>query len=221
MSADRPPYGRPDGYLAHSPSANSPRVLVLHAWWGLNDTIKQTCDRLAEAGFVAFAPDLYHGGVTDTIEGAEALSGALEGDAARADIAAAMAFLEREPGSDDRRLAVVAFSLGAYFALELSVREPEAVHAVVVFYGSRTGDYNGSKSEYLGHFAASDPYESPEDVAATEAAIRRAGRPVMFHTYPQTGHWFFEPDRVDAYAPGAAVLAWERTLEFLRGAFQR
>ena len=56
------------------------RVLVLHAWWGLNDALRAFCDRLAGAGFVAFAPDLYHGAVADTIEGAEALGGALDAE---------------------------------------------------------------------------------------------------------------------------------------------
>ena len=71
--------------------------MVLHAWWGLNDTMKAFCTRLAEAGFVAFAPDLYHGEVADTIAGAEALSNALDADRARADIAAATRFLESAP----------------------------------------------------------------------------------------------------------------------------
>ena len=59
------------GYLAMPERGKGPGVLVLHAWWGLNDTIKAFCTRLAEAGFVAFAPDLYHGEVADTIAGAE------------------------------------------------------------------------------------------------------------------------------------------------------
>ncbi len=69
---------QPDGYLALPPSGQGSPVLVLHAWWGLNDTIKAFCNRLAAAGFVVFAPDLYHGQVTDTIEGAETLSDALD-----------------------------------------------------------------------------------------------------------------------------------------------
>ena len=64
---------QPQGFLAVPPTAKGPGVLVLHAWWGLNDTIKAFCTRLAEAGFVAFAPDLYHGQVADTIADAEPL----------------------------------------------------------------------------------------------------------------------------------------------------
>jgi carboxymethylenebutenolidase len=54
-------------------------------------------------------------------------------------------------------------------------------------------------------------------VAELEADIKQAGRPVTFYTYPGTGHWFFEPDRADAYNEAAAALAWERTLAFLKG----
>ena len=58
---------QPQGFLAVPSTGKSPGVLVLHAWWGLNDTIKAFCTRLAESGFVAFAPDLYHGKVADNI----------------------------------------------------------------------------------------------------------------------------------------------------------
>ena len=63
-----------DGYLAAPPGGSGEGVLVLHAWWGLNDTIKAFCKRLADQGFLAYAPDLYHGKVADTIDGAESLA---------------------------------------------------------------------------------------------------------------------------------------------------
>ena len=98
---------QPDGYLALPDNGSGRPVLVLHAWWGLNDTIKALCDRLAEAGFVAFAPDLYHGRLADTIEGAQALSGALDADQARADVAEAARYLSENHDPDGRGLAVI------------------------------------------------------------------------------------------------------------------
>jgi carboxymethylenebutenolidase len=89
---------------------------------------------------------------------------------------------------------------------------------VVLFYGVGPADFNRSKARYLGHFAANDPYEPPENVAWLEDALKTAGRPLTFYTYPDTGHWFFEPDREDAYDQPAAQLAWERTLAFLKAA---
>ena len=111
---------------------------------------------------------------------------------------------------------MIGFSLGAFFALELSVTDPEHIRSVVVFYGTRPGDYESSRAAYLGHFAETDEFEPQAEVDDLEEALRGAGRPVSFYRYPGTGHWFFEPDRVEAFNPEAASLAWERTLAFLR-----
>jgi carboxymethylenebutenolidase len=210
------PVRQPDGYLAMPASPNSGGVLVLHAWWGLNDTMRGICDRLAAAGFVAFAPDLYHGQVADTIADAETLGSALDANhlQAKAEIAEAATFLSERAGQTGRGLAVIGFSLGAYYALDLSVARPEQVHSVVLFYGSEEGDFTKSRAAYLGHFAETDPYEPQEYADGMEVALRRAGRPVTLYRYPATGHWFCEPDR-DTYNPAAADLAWERTLAFL------
>ncbi|BAS26763.1 dienelactone hydrolase family protein [Limnochorda pilosa] len=88
------PGGR-GAFLAVPPTGKGPGVLVLHAWWGLSDTMKGICTQLAESGFVAFAPDLYHGKVAKTIADAEALGKALDANhlQAKAEIAAATAFL--------------------------------------------------------------------------------------------------------------------------------
>ena len=212
------PDTHPDGYLAVPPSGEGSPVLVLHAWWGLNDTAKAFCRRLAEAGFVAFAPDLYHGKVADTIDGAQALGSALDANQsqAKADIAEAVRFLTERAGQAGRGLTVVGFSLGAYYALDLSVTDPDRIRSVVVFYGTRCGDYSRSRAAYLGHFAETDEFEPQSEVDGLEEALRQAGRPVSFHHYPGTGHWFFEPDRADAFNQEAASLAWDRTLDFLR-----
>lgn len=211
---------QPEGFLATPTTGKGPGVLVLHPWWGLNDTVKTVCSRLAEAGFVAFAPDLYHGKVTDTIEGAEALSSALGANymQAVAEIVEAVAFLSEYVGQDD--LAVVGFSMGAFYALNLSAADPKHIRSVVVFYGTGEDNFSNSKASYLGHFAKDDEYEPQPNVDGLEAALKRAGRPVTIYQYSGTGHWFFEPDRVQAYNQAAADLAWERTLVFLKQSFE-
>ena len=77
-------------------------------------------------------------------------------------------------------------------------------------------DFSASRADYLGHFAENDPYETQANVDSLETSLRRVGRPVTFYRYPGTGHWFFEPDRTEAYNAAAASLAWERTLAFLK-----
>jgi carboxymethylenebutenolidase len=206
------------GYLAKPEGGEGPGVLVLHAWWGLNDTMRAVCTRLAEAGFVAFAPDLYHGNVADSIADAEALGKALDANhlQAKAEIADATRFLGERAGQVDRRLAVIGFSLGAYYALDLAAADPEHIRSVVIFYGTGGGDFSTSRAAYLGHFAENDEFEPQSNVDDLEKSLRGAGRPVTFYRYSGTGHWFFEPDRTDAYNEAAASLAWERTLAFLR-----
>ncbi len=168
---------QPDGFLALPPTGNGRGVLVLHPWWGLNDTMRTFCTRLAEAGFTAFAPDLYHGELATTIPEAESLSSALDEKQASADIAAAVDFLSERCAQADQGMAVIGFSLGAYFALQLSAADPARIRAVVVFYGTGPADFSASRAEYLGHFAGEDPYESEEFVNSLEETLPRCRSP--------------------------------------------
>lgn len=212
------PRSQPQGFLAVPPSGSGPGVLVLHAWWGLNDTMKAFCARLAEAGFVAFAPDLYHGKVADNIADAETLGRALDAShlQAKDEIIEATRFLSERAGHVDGGLTVIGFSMGAYYALGLAAAEPEHIRSVVLFYGTGDGDPSNSKAAYLGHFAENDEFEPQSNVDNLEESLKRAGRPVTFYRYSGTGHWFFEPDRSQAYNQAAASLAWDRTLAFLK-----
>src|SRR5437762_10962920 len=116
-----------NGYLAEPPHGNGPGVLVLHAWWGLTEPFQQVCDQLAAEGFVALAPDLYHGKTTASVEEAEALVEALNQheERMRGDNAAAVQSLRQHTATnleDGRgKLAVVGFSLGGAYALDTSV----------------------------------------------------------------------------------------------------
>ncbi|RPJ23415.1 MAG: alpha/beta fold hydrolase, partial [Chloroflexi bacterium] len=154
--------GQPSaGYLAVPAQTNAPGVLVLHAWWGLNSIFKSLCDRLAGEGFIAFAPDLYHGKVADNIADAESFGKALDTNhlQAKAEIAQATRFLNERVGQAERGLAVIGFSMGAYYALDLAAADPEHIRSVVLFYGSGGVDYSKSRAAYLGHFAGNDEFE--------------------------------------------------------------
>src|SRR2546421_5260953 len=208
-------------YLAVPEHGSGPGVVVLHAWWGLTQPFRQVCDRLAEAGFVALAPDLYHGKTTASVEEAQALGSALDRDVerVRADIAAAVQVLRQHAAThlaDGRgKLALVGFSLGGAYALDLSVTLAQEIAAVVTFYSAYPGlDFSRASAAYLCHFAEEDPFEPAESVAQMEQALQAAGRPVTVYTYPGTKHWFFEENRPE-YDAQAAQLSWERTIEFL------
>src|SRR5215470_16035191 len=190
------------GYLATPDGAAGPGVVVLHEWWGLTAPFRHVCDRLAEAGFVALAPDLYRGKTTAAVEEAQALGAALDREVERwrGDIAGAVQVLRQHDATnltDGRgKLALVGFSLGGAYALDMSITLAGEIAALVTFYASYPGlDYSKASAAYLCHFADEDPFEPAESVAQMEQALQAAGRPVTVHTYPGTKHWFFEDNR--------------------------
>ncbi len=208
-------------YLAVPEHGSGPGVLVLHAWWGLTEPFRHVCDRLAEAGFVALAPDLYHGKTTATVEEAQALGAALDQDVERwrGDIAGAVQVLGQHEATKlangRGQLALVGFSLGGAYALDMSVTLAQKIAAVVTFYDSYPGlDYRRASAAYLCHFAEDDRFLPAEKVAQMEQELQAAGRPATFYTYPGTKHWFFEENRPE-YDAQAARVAWERTIAFL------
>jgi carboxymethylenebutenolidase len=201
-------------YLSLPKSGAGAGVLVLHAWWGLNDTFRRFCDRLAGEGFVALAPDLYNGAVAATREDAQRLMRQMDKDAARKTLKAALKDLAAHPAVARPGIGVVGFSLGGFYALGLACQKPKDIAAVVTFYGTGRGKFGEAQAAFLGHFAEDDEFEPAADVLQLEQNIRQAGKEVAFYTYPGTRHWFFEPDRPE-YNPDAAQLAWERTAAFL------
>lgn len=204
-----------EAHLALPASGHGPGVLVLHPWWGLNKDIKNVADRLAEAGFVALAPDLYDGRIATTIEQAEEYSGLMDENSAEEIIRAAMKQLLAHEACQGPKIGVIGFSLGGMYGVWAAHAQPEQVAAVVLFYGPGMLEQTNTQASYLGHFAENDPYEDADYIEQLEQALKEHGRPTTFHTYPNVGHWFFEPSRPDAYDDAASQLAWERTLAFL------
>jgi carboxymethylenebutenolidase len=206
--------GQGTGYLV-LPEKSRGKVLVLHAWWGLNGFFKSFADRLASQGFLALAPDLYDGPVATSVEEAKALHSKADNDRIEKIILGAVEHLRSIPQASGQKMGVVGFSMGAAWSLLVSTLKPESVGAVVVFYGSYPVDFSKSEASYLGHFVPGDEWEPDADVRATEEKIRHAGRDVTFHFYPGTKHWFVEENRPMEYNREAADLAWKRTMEFL------
>ena len=203
------------GYLALPNQEHGPGVLVLHAWWGLNPFFKELCNRLAGAGFVAFAPDLYQGRIAATIDEAKALLEQRDFEAMEAIAAGALTYFRAHPAVRGDGVAALGFSMGAAWATAMASVAPTDIAAVVLFYGADTGDFARSRAAYLGHFAEHDEWEPLDGVRQVEASIRAAGREVTFHIYPGAQHWFFETNRPE-YDADAAAVAWQRSLDFLQ-----
>jgi carboxymethylenebutenolidase len=216
------------GYLATPGATMGPGVVVLHEWWGLTEPFRQACDRLAQAGFVALAPDLYRGKTTAAVEEAEVLGAALDRDVERwrGDIRGALRFLRHNgassPAGGRGAFGFVAFSLGGSYALDMSINLADAIAAVVTFYATYPGlDFSRATAAYLCHFAENDSFVPAADVMEMEQALRDAGRPATFYTYPGTTHWFFDANLPEAYDAEAAALAWDRTIAFLNAELRR
>ena len=189
-------------------------VVVLHAWWGLNEDVLRYSDRLANAGYAVLAPDMFRGQVATEIADAERLSS--EGDAGGADKIAFGAIDELAARlGPDAPLATLGWSFGAAYAI-WAPSERDRVTATVLYYGAWTDKFiTRAATPVLGHFAEDDPYTTEDEVQELETALREAGREATMHRYPGTGHWFAEPSR-EAYRPEAAELAFVRSVAFLR-----
>ena len=200
-------------YIARPASAPRGGILVLHAWWGLNDFFKSFCNRLAAEGYFVLAPDLYYGEIAKTRAEAERLSQQkIRRDTTAKRIHFALEELKFE--ADRKPLAMIGFSMGAYWGLWLVNEKPRDFAASVMFYGARGSDYVKSKSAFLGHFAETDEFVAESSRKKMATSLAGAARDVSFHIYPNTQHWFFENDRPEFQAE-AAELAWKRTVEFL------
>jgi carboxymethylenebutenolidase len=206
-------------YEATSTDPAAPGVGLFHPWWGLNDDVKAFADRLAAAGFHVLAPDMFNGGIAETVEEAERLSRSADDDRCSAVTLAAIDRLLEGPGAS-KKLGVVGFSFGAAWAI-WSAAQRDQIAATVVYYGTWVGEILGEASTpVLGHFAEDDPYEDADTVSEFEKMLRDAGRDTTIHIYRGTGHWFAEPSK-DAYRAEPAELAFDRTVEFVRGRLVR
>jgi carboxymethylenebutenolidase len=211
------------GYIAFP--ANGPQstsgIIVIQEWWGLVPHIERTCDRFAEAGFTALAPDLYHGTTVPLTEpdaaGAEMM--ALDMGAVAKDLSGAVDELIRRTGRS--AVGVIGFCMGGGLALVLATQRPDAVKAVVPAYGlipwpDARPDYARLDAAVLAHAAEQDEMFSPDNARELEADLRTLGKAVEVHHYPNVGHAFFNEDRPEVYHRESAELLWDRTVAFFR-----
>ncbi|MGI8938599.1 MAG: dienelactone hydrolase family protein [Iamia sp.] len=202
-------------YVVAPDAGSGPGVLLLHGWWGLTPFFRSVADRLADAGFVALAPDLFAGQTADTPDEAKALLADTDATAMVELVRSSVQVLGGLPITPDASVGVVGFSMGASLGLWAAANVPDQVGAVSAYYGTTDVDFAPVKAAVQGHFAEFDDFESEDDVVLMEAHMRLVGLDLELHHYPGTAHWFFESDRTVAHSPDAAELAWERTVAFL------
>ena len=207
-----------DGYLSLPPSGHGPGLIVIQEWWGLVDHIKALADRFAAGGFVALAPDLYHGERTTSPDQAGKLLMALNIAEAGKDLLGAANYLHAHPAVNPKSVGALGFCMGGQLALFAGQEYPDAIAAVVDFYGIHpkvTIDPARVKVPVLGHFAVHDKSVTPAMANTLAGAVEAAGGSFTVHEY-DAEHAFFNDSRPTVYNAAASKLAWDRTLAFLR-----
>ncbi len=205
------------GYLATPPQGRGPGLIVIQEWWGLVDHIKDVTDRFAAEGFVALAPDLYHGERTTNPDEAGRKMMALEIAGAGKDLRGAAEHLLALPEVEPKKVAALGFCMGGQLALFAATEHPQ-IAAAVDFYGihpSVKPDFSKLRGPVLAHFGRQDAFVTEDAANALVAEIEKAGGRIEAHFY-DTGHAFFNDARPEAYSKPDAELAWQRTLDFLR-----
>jgi len=204
------------GYLA---GTSGPGVIVIQEWWGLVPHITDIADRFAAEGFVALAPDMYHGEMTDEPDMAGKLLMSMNLATAGKDLSGAVDLLQERTGRT--KVGVTGFCMGGGLALMAACLRPDAIAAAAPFYGGMRPDtvieWDNLAAVVEGHYAATDRgTAAPEAVKELEATLRAKGKNATFHVYPGTQHAFFNDTRLEVYDAAVAKTAWDRTLALFR-----
>jgi carboxymethylenebutenolidase len=211
-----------EGYLSVPEGGSGPGVLVVQEWWGLVPQIKRVADRLAAAGFVALAPDLYHGDIArhDEMDKAAELMNALPMDRAARDMAGAIDDLLASDATTGSRAGVVGFCMGGMLAFVIGAQQGDKIGALAPYYGAPLGDdgpdWSGLTAPVLGHFAEDDAFFPVAAVRQLEQKLRDLGKNVDFEYIPGTGHAFAnEENALGTHDPEATAQTWGHTVEWL------
>jgi carboxymethylenebutenolidase len=204
------------GYLAR-PAGHQPlpAVIVVQEWWGLDEHIKDVTRRLALEGYVALAPDLYHGEVAAEPDEARKLVMELDIAVAVDEIRVAMDYVLGRSDALGTKVGVVGFCMGGRLALKTCVAD-KRVGAAVAFYGRPLDASSAAiaQAPILGVYAGEDHGIPVADARAMHAALTAAGIDNALHVYDGVDHAFFNDTRA-AYDAEAAKDAWARLLDFL------
>jgi len=210
---------RPDGatcpaYLsADGLQPGAPALVVVQEWWGLNEQIKKTADRFAQAGYRAVVPDLYRGKRASSVDEASHMMQNLNfPDAAEQDIQGCVTYLRESA----KRVGVTGFCMGGALTL-LSALRVQGVDAGGCFYGippKAVANPAEIAIPLVLHFAQIDDWCTPQVVDGLEADLKKSKSKFELHRYDGVQHAFMNEARPEVYDPKSAKLAWDRTLAF-------
>jgi len=197
-------------------------VLVIQEWWGLDSGIKSMADRLGAAGFVALAPDLYHGELAghDEMDKAARLMQSMPAERAGRDMSGAVDYLSSHSAVTTKGIGVVGFCMGGMLSFLIAANRPDKVKALVPFYGFPHGamepDWSALSASIRGHMAEHDDYFPPAAARALEGKLRAMGKQVTLTVHPRTGHAFMGPhNALGTLNAALAEQIWPEVVSFL------
>jgi carboxymethylenebutenolidase len=209
--------GSLSGHLAR-PSGNGPwpGLIVIQEWWGLDAQTKSIADRFAGAGYLAFAPDVYHGELASLGDGDTAMRLVQKyAPNAPVELEAALDALKAHPDCSGK-MGSVGFCFGGRMSLALGLRRP--LNAVCTFYGGgmqQLFDQMGAlKAPVLGLFGDADQSIPVGTVQQFDELLDTLGLEHTIVVYPNSGHAFFRDSDPQVYKPEAAADAWARVTAF-------
>ena len=201
-----------------------PAVVVAHHGSGADEFSKTMADRLAEAGYVAACPNLFHRITPEMLsDGSRPISHMSDPDII-ADLDATVAFLRGFSAVRGDRIGVTGFCMGGRISY-LAAAATDHFTATVPFYGGNTmviwgkGEKtpfdlsDGINCPMLFHFGEIDANPSQDDMKKIDAELTRLGKDHEFHTYAGADHAFMDFTS-QRHNEAASVTAWERTLGF-------
>jgi dienelactone hydrolase len=218
------------GYLAWDDAAKGkrPGVIVVHEWWGHNAHARHAADKLASAGYVAFALDMFgNGKATTHPDSAQAFvaEAMKDADAIPTRFDAALAQLKADPHVDPSRIGAIGYCFGGAVVLGMA-RSGEDLKAVGTFHGALATQHPAEpgkvKAKLLIQTGSADPMVPAEAVAAFEKEMKAAGANYRLITYPGAKHGFTNPNADKSGVPGLAYNAsadqksWAELLKFFK-----
>lgn len=198
------------GYLARPEGTPRAGMIVIQEWWGLNDDIKGIADRYAAEGYLALAPDMYHGQVTSEPDDARKMAMALERDKAAVEIDAAIAWLKQAHGV--AKVGCVGFCMGGGLTLATALRPSSGVDAAHVYYGGGMPDgaaLSQIRVPVMGSYGGEDQSIPKEKVDELRDSLTKAGVDNDIKLYEGAGHSFFNHGH--AHDVEASADSWERS----------
>jgi carboxymethylenebutenolidase len=199
------------GFLAFQMATPArPAIIVLQEWWGLNEHIMDVTRRLAAQGYVALAPDLYHGVVTTEPDEARKQAMELRMRDAVGEIQQAIDYLKGR-AEVIGRFGATGFCMGGGLVLQAAATSSD-IAAAVPFYGAplTTAEAEKITAPVLSFLGTADSI-SAEGYEAMHATLTTAGVENKFQLYNGAQHAFFNDTRA-SYDPDAAEDAWRQML---------